>query len=75
MENRLTKVSKGIMQINNLLQTDTGISKIITTRGCLHITMCIIISINWDFFGQMKYTRNEITIELIMDYIRIKILS
>ena len=57
MANGYTKVSNGIMQINNIIHTGTDINKLITKGGSIHSTMFLIISIRWICIDQLKYSQ------------------
>ena len=67
LDNYYTKASKGIPQINNLLQTGTGRNKLITICGHLYSIIFIITPTYWIFVGKMKYIHTGTTNELVME--------
>ena len=71
--NGFTEVSKGITQINNIIYTGTVRNKLRKIYGFLYSIMFLRIPTHWSFVGKMNYIRDVRTIELVMEYISIKI--
>ena len=62
-----TKVLKSIPQINNMIHTYKGRNKIRTICGYLHSNMFLRIPTHSGFIGQMKYTCNGTTSEVVTE--------